>query len=292
MTSFRIVTDGSCDLKSAYCAAHQITVIPLYFSVSSSVPEAYPDGRDFTAKDFYAMLRQGTPMHTSAPCIEDCKDRLRPLLAGGNDLLYTVLSAKLSGMFNVMRLAAMELQEEFPDRRIEILDSRCGSLGVGMLVEALADAREQGADLDAVCALFGKLREEMFVRFTVGDLMFLKRGGRISGGAAMVGTVLQIMPMLRTNAEGGIEPYSKVRGRKNALRTLADELGNAADPERPVMIGHCDAPEDAAFVRDILRRKFAIRNIRIDDIGPVLGVHAGPEAVAGFCFARSAKQSA
>ena len=123
-------------------------------------------------------------------------------------------------------------------------------------------------------------------RFIVGNLMFLKRGGRISGSAAVVGTVLQIMPMLHVNAEGAIEPYSKIRGRKTALRTLADELGGEAAPGTAVYLGHCDAPEDAAFVREILRRKFGIKEVLTGEIGPVLGAHAGPDTVAGFCLVK------
>lgn len=286
MRQFRIVTDGSCDLPEAWCKEHHIAVLPLYFSIAGAAPEAFPGGRVIHFNDFYDMLRAGTVVHTSAPSIEDCKDILRPILAGGLDLLYAGLSSKLSGMFNVMRLAAMELEEEFPERKIAVMDSRGGSLGVGLILHMLADAQEQGQDFETVCTLCESLCGNVSHRFIVGNLMFLKRGGRISGGAAMVGTVLQIMPMLHTNSEGGIEPYSKVRGRKNALRTLADELGEEARPETTVYLGHCDAPEDAAFVRDILRRKFGVREVVIGEIGPVLGAHAGPDTVAGFCVTK------
>ncbi len=284
MSKFRIVTDGSCDLPQDWCRAHQISVIPLYFSISSAIPEAYPGGRAFPLSEFYTMLRKGTPMHTSAPSIEDCKDILRPLLTEGFDLVYTGLSSQLSGVFNVMRLAAMELSEDFPERRIAVLDSAGGSLGLGMLLRRMAAAREQGESYEAVCTLCENERRRIGCWFTVSDLMFLKRGGRISGGAAVMGTVLQIMPMLRVTPEGAITPYSKVRGRKSALRVLADELGNAAEPGTAVVIGHCDAQEDAVFVRDILRRKYGIREVQIGEIGPVLGVHAGPDAIAGFCI--------
>lgn len=284
MSKFRIVTDGSCDLPQDWCRAHQVSIIPLYFSISSAIPEAYPGGRAFPLSEFYTMLRKGTPMHTSAPSIEDCKDILRPLLTEGFDLVYTGLSSQLSGVFNVMRLAAMELAEDFPDRRIAVLDSAGGSLGLGMLLRRMAAAREQGESYETVCTLCENERRRIGCWFTVSDLMFLKRGGRISGGAAVMGTVLQIMPMLRVTPEGAITPYSKVRGRKSALRALADELGNAAEPGTAVVIGHCDAQEDAVFVRDILRRKYGIREVQIGEIGPVLGVHAGPDAIAGFCI--------
>lgn len=284
MPQFRIVTDGSCDLPAEWCKAHQIAVIPLYYSIASAVPEKFPGDRALSGTEFCEILRQGTSVRTSAPSIEDCKELLRPLLIGGNDILYTGLSAKLSGMFNVMRLAAMELGEEYPDRHIITVDSRAGSLGVGMIVRQLAALREQGEGFDETCAACEELRDRTSCRFTVSDLMYLKRGGRISGGAAVVGTVLRIMPLLHTNAEGAIEPYAKVRGRKIALRTLADELGEEAAPDTTVYIGHCDAPEDAAFVREILKRKYAVRDVQIGEIGPVLSAHAGPDAIAGFCL--------
>ena len=287
MRQFRIVTDGSCDLPAAWCKEHQVAVLPLYYSIAGAVPEACPGGRNMRAADFYGMLRQGTVVQTSAPSIEDCKDILRPFLVGGNDILYTGLSSKLSGMFNVMRLAAMELEEEFPESRIAVLDSKGGSLGLGLLLRELAAEREKGQDFESVCALCESLCKRLSYRFIVGNLMFLKRGGRISGGAAVVGSVLQIMPMLRITADGEIEPYSKVRGRKNALRTLADEIGNEAEPGTAVYLGHCDAQEDAVFVRDILRRKFAVKDVQIMEIGPVLGAHAGPDTVVGFCITKA-----
>ena len=286
MRQFRIVTDGSCDLPAEWCKEHHIAVLPLYFSIAGAIPEPYPGSGEMKIEDFYAMLRQGTAVQTSAPSIEDCKDILRPILAGGFDILYTGLSSKLSGMFNVMRLASMELQEEFPERRVVVLDSKGGSLGLGILLHALAAAQEKQQELEEVIALGESLIGRISHRFIVGNLMFLKRGGRISGSAAIVGTVLQIMPMLHVNAEGAIEPYSKIRGRKTALRTLADELGGEAAPGTAVYLGHCDAPEDAAFVREILRRKFGIKEVLTGEIGPVLGAHAGPDTVAGFCLVK------
>lgn len=286
MRQFRIVTDGSCDLPAEWCKEHHIAVLPLYFSIAGAIPEPYPGSGEMKIEDFYAMLRQGTAVQTSAPSIEDCKDILRPILAGGFDILYTGLSSKLSGMFNVMRLASMELQEEFPERRVVVLDSKGGSLGLGILLHALAAAQEKQQELEEVIALGESLIGRISHRFIVGNLMFLKRGGRISGSAAVVGTVLQIMPMLHVNAEGAIEPYSKIRGRKTALRTLADELGGESAPGTAVYLGHCDAPEDAAFVREILRRKFGIKEVLTGEIGPVLGAHAGPDTVAGFCLVK------
>ncbi len=283
MTSFRIVTDGACDLMQDWCREHQITVIPLYYSLSSAQPVAFTARGNDDFSDFYAMLRKGAPVHTSAPSIEDCKEQLRPILAEGADVLYTGLSGALSGMFNVMRLAAMELAEEFPEREVRVVDSRCGSHALGALIRALADVRETGGDLATAAKTLEVCRSHIACRFTVSDLMYLKRGGRISGSAAMVGTVLQIMPMLRLTDDGRIEPYGKVRGRKLALRTLADAIGEAVAPVTSVTIGHCDAAEDAAFVRDILRRKYALSTVRIEPIGPILGAHAGPGAIAAFC---------
>ncbi len=286
MRAYHIVTDGACDLPQAWCKEHHITVLPLYYSIASAAPAPYTGTGSFQAKPYYDMLRAGAPVHTAAPSLEDCKAALRPILAGGEDIVYAGFSSQLSGMFNVMRIAAQELGEEFPERRIAALDTHAGSLGLGLLVEQLADAREHGLPMEVCYDRLNALRPRVRHFFTVSDLMHLKRGGRISGSTAVVGTVLQIMPLMHVDPTGALAAVGKVRGRRNALRSLADMAGEAADPTMRVYVGHCDAEEDAAFVREILRRKYAVRDVRLADIGPVIGGHGGPNTVAVFCIAK------
>ncbi|MBQ8080174.1 MAG: DegV family protein [Oscillospiraceae bacterium] len=281
MREYRILTDGSCDLAQAWLAEHRVTVLPLYYSLGGS-PLPYPGGASFRLGEFYSVLRGGAVVTTSAPSIEDCKSLMRPLLEAGYDLLYTGLAAHLSGMFNVVRLAAMDLKEEFPGCRIAVLDSNAASLGLGLLIEALVTARESGQDFEAACEICRTMRLHLRHYFTVSDLMHLKRGGRISGSAAVVGSMLQIMPMLYLSAEGQIEVTGKQRGRKNALRALAECVAEAAGAGAKVCIAHADAAEDAAFVRDILRRRYPGCEVVVGEIGPVLGAHCGPGGVAAF----------
>lgn len=285
MSEFRIVTDGACDLPPDWCAAHHITVLPMYYSLASAMPEAFPGKGNFLTEEFYRLLQEGTLVRTSAPSIEDCKALMRPILAEGKDILYTGLSSQLSGTFNVVRLSVMELKEEFPERRMLVIDSKCASLGLGMLVQMLAEQCEVGLEEAGIYCT--QMRSRIRHLFTVGDLMYLKRGGRISSGAAVVGTMLQIMPLLHITPEGTLESYGKVRGRKTVLRTLADQTGEAMQPDTSIIVAHCNAEEDAQFIRECLRRKFGIRKVTISQIGPVIGAHAGPGAVGVFSIMKA-----
>ena len=284
MRTYKIFTDGACDLAEEWCIEHQVTIIPIYYSLSSAVPVPFPNRKTFRFDDFYEMLRQGTPVRTSAPSLEDCKDFMRPVLEKGEDILYTGLSSRLSGAFNAVRLASLDLKEEFPEREIAVLDSGCASHGLGLLLKQLAEKREKGASFDEICQFCTEARQHIRHFFTVSDLLYLKRGGRISGTTAVMGTVLQIMPIMQMIPAGAIENIAKVRGRKNALRSIADMTGENAKPDTPVIVGHCSTPEDAVFVRDILRRKYNIHDVQIQSLGPIIGAHGGPSAVACFCI--------
>lgn len=283
MSDFALFTDGACDLPVQYCKEEHITVVPLYYTLSSATTYCYPEqDSEFDAKEFYQMLRSGIQSKTAAPSIEDFISYMRPVLEQGKDVLYLAFSAKLSGTFNVARLAADELSEEFPDRKILILNTRCVSLGQGLLVMQVAEKIKTGCTLEEAFLFAENLSLRIQHLCVMDDLMFLKRGGRISSSTAFVGSVLQIKPMLRTNTEGELEVFSKSRGRKNAVKQLADIVGKNTLPNTTVCISHADSMEDAVFIRDILRRVYNIRSIIIQDIGPVLGSHSGPATVAAF----------
>ena len=285
MSEYRIFTDGACDLREDYCRTHRIGVIPLYYSLASAVPVAYATGERFSSKSYYDMLRAGTPVHTSAPSIEDCKDVMRPVLEAGMDILYIGFSSQLSGAYNTVRLAALELADAYPQRTVTVVDSQAGSLGLGLMVMELVKCREEGMSLAKAQAMALELRRQVRHYFTVNDLMYLRRGGRISGSTAVMGTVLQIMPLMQLGETGALEVCGKIRGRRTALREIADRAGAAARPGTTVAVGHCDAPEDAAFVKDILRRKYGVHKVLVGDIDPIVGGHGGPGAVAAFCIA-------
>lgn len=281
MSEFVIITDGPCDLPASYCEEHRVTVVPLYVSIASAAPVYFP-AETFDTKAFYDSLRETIPVKTSAPSMDDFKKYMLPFLQDGKDILYVGFSAKLSATFNVARLAAEELMEAYPQRKILCLNSKCASLGQGLFVTLLVNKRENGCTLEETFAYGEKMVPRIRHWFTVADLMHLKRGGRISSSTAILGTMLQIKPILRVNEEGGLEPYSKVRGRRTALKELADYVGENMVPDTLTAISHGDSEEDALFVRDILRRKYGVKKTMINLIDPIVGAHSGPGTIAVF----------
>ncbi len=281
---YAIVTDGSCDLPEALCRENQLTVIPLYYTLSGAVTRKFPDpDKPFDPKDFYRMLRTGIQVTTAAPSIGDFQHWIQPLLEMGKDVLYIGFSSGLSGTYNAARLAALELAEDFPERKIHILDSKCGSLGLGLLLLETVRMQKGGCSFEEACLFAEQTARRIRHWFTVDDLMHLRRGGRIGSGTAVVGTVLQIKPLLRMSTEGTLEMFSKTRARRNVLKQLADLVGENMQPGSMAAISHGDALEDAYFIRDILRRVYHVQQILITDIDPVVGGHGGPGAIAAFC---------
>ncbi len=281
MREFVIFTDGPCDLPKSYCEEHSVTVIPLYVSLDNGEPVPFP-ADSFDTKAFYDALREGKNVKTSAPSIEDCKKAMRPALQAGKDILYVGFSSKLSATYNTGRLAAADLKEEFPQREVLCLDSKCASLGQGVLVDLLVQKRESGVGLEESFAYGEQMVSRIRHWFTVDDLMHLKRGGRVSGTTAILGTMLQIKPILRVNEEGGLEPFSKIRGRRAALKQLADYVGENMVPDTMTAISHGDCEEDMQFVRDILRRKYGVKKMLVNLVDPVVGAHSGPGTLAVF----------
>lgn len=281
MSEFVILTDGPCDLPKSYCEEHDLTVIPLYVSLAGANPVPFP-AAEFDTKAFYDALREAKPVKTSAPSIEDFKNAMEPYLKAGKDILYVGFSAKLSATYNAGRLAADDLMEAYPQRKILCINSKCASLGQGLLVHLLVEKRENGSSLEDTHAYGEAMVPRIRHWFTVADLMHLKRGGRISGSTAILGTMLQIKPILRVNEEGGLEPYSKIRGRRAALKQLADYVGENMVPDTMTAISHGDSEEDAQFVRDILRRKYGVKKIMMNLVDPIVGAHSGPGTLAVF----------
>ncbi len=283
MPSYVIFTDGPCDLPESYCKEHDLTVVPLYCTLSSGETVQYPAKDDFDMKGYYDALRGGVTTKTAAPGMEDFKKRMAPVLQSGRDILYLGFSAKLSGSYNVGRLAAQELMEEFPGRKVLCVNTKAASLGEGLLVTLVVEKRAAGATIEEACAYAEEMVPKIRHWFTVDNLMHLKRGGRISAGTAIFGTMLQIKPLLKVNEEGGLESFDKVRGRRAALKQLADFIGENMVPDTLVAISHGDCEEDALFVRDILRRKYNVKQIMMNYVDPIVGGHSGPGTVAAFC---------
>lgn len=283
MVKYQIITESTGDLTPALIAELGVTVLPMQFNLDGASYRNYPDGRDLSPADFYAKLRAGATCTTSQVSMADYHDAFTPVLAGGQDILYLSFSSGLSGTCQAANLAAQEMAEQFPDRRVLVVDSLQASMGEGLFVYLVArKAKRENLDLDAAAAYAKDLAPKVCAWFTVNDLMFLKRGGRLSGAAAVAGTLLGIKPVLHVDDEGHLIAMEKVRGRRASLDALLKHYETTvSDKNETVFISHGDCAADCAYVIDKLKA-LGVKEIYQGDIGPVIGAHSGPGTVALF----------
>ena len=282
--SFVLLTDSSADLSAEMVRELDIQVLPLTFTLNETNYCNYPDNRDMDPHLFYEKLRAGEVATTAAVNMAQYTEMLEPLLQAGQDVLVLAFSSGLSATCNSFQIAAQELAEQFPERKIIVVDTLCASLGQGMLVYQAAKLRQQGRTMEEVrdWAEANKLRQCHW--FTVNDLFFLKKGGRVSAATAVVGTMLQIKPVLHVDNEGHLINVAKARGRKASLLALVDKVGELADDPagQTMFISNSDCAEDAQFVADEIKQRYGTKEIIINSIGPVIGAHTGPGCVALF----------
>ena len=230
------------------------------------------------------MLRDGIPATTSMVTVEDFLKSFDSVLQQGRDLLYIAFSSGLSGTYSSAELAAKELREKYPERKIMIVDSLAASMGEGLLVYNAVQQKKNGASIEQVYQWVLDNRDHLCHWFTVDDLKHLKRGGRISATTALVGSMLHIKPILHVDNAGHLIPVSKVRGRKRSLIGLVDRMEETCvHPEDQVIfISHGDALEDAQTVANLVQKRMHVRDIKINTIGPIIGAHSGPGTIALF----------
>ena len=280
---FRIVTDTSSNLPTAYLQAENITVIPFTFHTESG-EQSCMDTASFDAKAFYTAMRNGEKVTTSQIPPQRFVDNIRPMLENGEDVLFVSMSSGISGSYASSKIAANQLAEEFPERKILTVDTYSASLAEGIVVMRAVECRKEGLSIDETYQILRALRHRIAQIFTVGDLRYLKRTGRLSNLEAAVGTVLQIKPLLKGDPEGKIVCFAKVRGRQRAIEEMAkryEEL--VVSPEtQTVCISHADCEADAQILASMLRRSKAPKDILIVDYEPVTGSHVGPGALALF----------
>ena len=280
--SFVVITDSACNLRHDYLQAHNVPVIPYSYFINGEEHTCLGP-EEFDGDAYYQMLSDGGIVKTTLINSQSYDDFFRPHLEAGNDLLYVGMSSGISSSMNMATLAARELLEEFPDRKLVIFDARTASLGEAIFVRAAIRRRDEGLSLADTTAQLIALRSRVCSYLTVGDLMFLSRGGRVSGVAAIIGTVLGVKPLL--HEEGAqIVGYGKTRGRKKALRVLADEcLGRMEDdPDQFVSIAHGGCAEDAEAVANMIREAKPDTEVTIEIYEPVTGSYVGPGTVALF----------
>lgn len=286
MDNYVLFTDSACDIPVPTLNEWGYKVIPLTLTFEGDGKE-YND-YDIDSKEFYNRMRAGEHAKTAAINVETFEQAFRPVLQGGQDILYIAFSSGLSNTFNAGRLAAEELKNEFPERTVTVVDSLSASAGFGLLVYLAAQHKTAGESLAQVADFVTNTRLHLCHWFTVDDLKYLKRGGRISPTVAFVGGLLGIKPILHMDNEGHLINMTKVRGRKQSIKMLADKFGELAkDPHSgPVFICHGDCREDADQLAKFLREDYGVPVQMTVDVGPVIGSHSGPGTLSVFFLGR------
>ena len=278
-----IMTESTCDLPREYIDAHPcLEVVPMVFQFGAEEQLDIAGQTDNHLN--YERLRAGEVATTSQLNSDYLYGQMKKHLQNGDDVLYLAFSSGLSGTCSNGMLAANELRGEFPERKLTVVDTLCPSLMEGMLAIMTAERLERtGEDVDALAAWVETIKPRLNAWFTVDDLKFLKRGGRISAVSAAIGTMLSIKPVLHVDDEGHLIAMSKERGRKRALKALVDRMeAQQFDKDTPIYIGHGDCPEDAQAVAAMIKERFGREVTLINYIGMVIGAHSGPGTVALF----------
>ena len=287
MNDFVIVTDSSCDLPNDLVQKLELHVVPLAFIMGDKTYWNYPDNREMSPEDFYGRQKQGQMATTNAVNVGQATDVLEPILKQGKDLLVLAFSSGLSTTCNSFQIAATELGAQYPDRKVFVVDTLCASLGQGMLVAQAAQLRQQGKSMEEVRDWVedNKLRQCHW--FTVNDLFFLKKGGRVSAATAVVGTMLQIKPVMHVDNLGRLINVEKARGRRRSIERLAEkaeELGIDL-ANQTVFISHGDCIGDVRYLEERLHA-LGVKKTLVNYVGPVIGAHSGPGTLAMFFVGR------
>lgn len=296
MQNYQIVTDATCDMDIEVLNRYHIKVIPMEIAMDDGRSFLhYPDFRNFSAHDFYAELEKGTYSVSSQITPQQYFDFFTPILESGTDILYICFSSGLSGTCQSAMSARLELLERFPERRLAMIDSLCACTGEGVLaVQGGINQRELGMSLEENTRWLEENKLRVAHYFTVSDLFLLHRGGRVSAATAVVGTALNIKPMLIVNDEGTLAVSGKVRGRKAAIRKLVEmTMQTIENPqEQTLYIGQADCMEDALYLKELVEKQIPCKEVVISGIGPVIGTHTGPShlCLISFGTGRSPKQ--
>ncbi len=281
MSNYIIFTDSACDLSSELLSSWGVRSAALTFRFNDEDKDY--SNNEMDCKEFYERMRNGAVAKTSAINMEQFKEIFREELKCGNDVLYLAFSSGLSNTYNAGRLAAEELLEEFPDRRVIAVDSLCASAGEGLLLYYAVKKKNEGASIEDVARFIRDNRLKLCHWFTVDDLKYLKRGGRVSAAAAFVGGVLNIKPVLHVDDEGHLVNVKKVRGRLAALKEICSQYNELAlNKEDTVFISHGDCLEDAEKIGKMLSDEYGAKIEVITNVGPVIGAHSGPGTLAVF----------
>ncbi len=285
MREYEIITDTNSDLPKDYVISRKILEIPQYTTLDGVT---YEGAEGIDPKEFYRKMRAGSVPQSQAINPAVVEETFRSVLDQGKDILYISFTSTLSSSYNVASITAKELAEEYPEAKICVVDSMNVSLSEGLLVNKAWNMRREGKSLEETVQWLEDNKMHVCVKFTVDDLHHLQRGGRVSKTTAVVGSILNIKPMMILDQEGKLKAVGTVRTRKKALMALVDYMGEKIpgwEKENDlVAIVHGDCLEDAQFVADQVKARFQIPEVMINDINPSIGVHAGPGALGLLFF--------
>lgn len=282
--SFKVLTDASCNLSLDMLNELGVVYRSLTLVMDGTEVNNYLTDEKFSFKGFYDRLRNKENIKTSLLNVEEFKAMFEEVLSGGDDILAILISSGISGTYQAAKIAADDLAEKYPERKIVVIDSLAASIGHGLLVYYAAKMQQEGKSLEETQDFIMENRLKLVHKFTVDDLFFLKRGGRLSGGVAVIGTILQIKPVLHVDNDGKLVSQSKVNGRKKSINALFDSLkDNVIDPENQVMaICHGDCLEDAEYLANKVKKEYNVKDVIINYCDPVIAAHAGPGVLALF----------
>ena len=279
--AYRIITDTCCDLPAQMYKELGLEVVSLSVNFKGQTLSNYTEA---WLKDMFDQLRAGAVATTSAANPADWQAVIEPVVAAGEDALVLTFSSGLSTTYQSAVIAAEELMEKYPERRVNVVDTLCASLGQGLFVYHACKQRDGGMDLEALTDWCESHKLNLCHWFTVDDLMYLKRGGRVSAATALVGTMLKIKPVLHVDNEGHLINVSKARGRKASIDALVSKMAEQALPGEndTVFICHGDCMEDAKYLEESVKTRFGVKNVLIYYVGAVIGSHSGPGTLALF----------
>ena len=286
MSNYQIITDSVCDLPAPMLAELNVKTVPLHILFRG---QSLPDSVDAGLKEIYDGMRAGEAPSTAAANPQGWAAVMEPVLEAGQDVLVLGFSSGLSTTYQSAVIAARELEEKYPQRKIRVVDTLSAALGQGLLVWYACKMRDKGLSLDELVDWVAENRFHICHWFTVDDLMHLKRGGRVSAATALVGTMLQIKPVLHVDDNGKLINMEKVRGRKASIQALAkklDELGTGYD-NSTVFICHGDCPEEAQKLKELVCRRPGVQEVFVGNLGAVIGAHAGPGTLALFFMGKN-----
>lgn len=290
---FQIVVDSAANIPAELVKKYDIRVISFVNYVNGKKvvcfdPDLTPAEERAKGKEYYDAVRAGADVKTGLISSGDFEDLFLSILEAGDDILYFSLSKNISGTYNSARLAAEELSENFPDRKIRLIDALNASLAQGILAIYASEMRAKGMSLEETADILSTYPAKMNGVFTVGDLKYLSRTGRISSSAALVGNLLNIKPILRGNKDGFIVQFKKCRGRKSALNTLVSLVcDNIVNPEEQIIgIAHADSYEDSLYVMEEIRKRVKLRGFINTSYDYCTGSHVGPDTIALFFMAK------